>query len=174
MHVLSSYHSIPRPTESERLWGWSLAACFHQPCKWFWCSSGPREQCSNQCWHLLGAFCHCAGSLALPNAYTSWCHHQASQSSLRWSLWHVLFPLCTFPPSSLISPYAGLGVSLSLFITLIHVGHHVHITRVMVYMPFPFLLCPYCECSEWDHIPVFSLVWKSSTEQAPLEESVNI
>lgn len=32
----------------------------------------------------------------------------------------------------------ALGVSLSLFVTLIHVGHHVHITRVMVSMPFPF------------------------------------
>ena len=59
----------------------------------------------------------------------------------------------------------ALGVSLSLFITLIHVGHHVHITRVMVYMPFPFLLCPDCECSESEVIFQSSL-WSESPAQS--------
>ena len=72
--------------------------------------SWPREQCSNPYWAPARCFlplCWFPGPCPMPP------HPGATTKllrALRWGLWHVLFLLCTSPPGSLISPYAGFRI----------------------------------------------------------------
>lgn len=129
--------------------------------------SGPREQCSSQCWAPAGcclplcwfpAPAQCLHILVPPPSF--------SESSQVRSV--ARFTPSVYLPSRLpdesirwLQNIWALGVSLSLSVTVIHVGHHVHITRVVVSMPFPFWLRPDCECSE-SKIIFQSSLWSES------------